>query len=87
MRHYSNEMHSLFRRTAGPEFSWGEQQAKALEIVSAAQAEVERLRNRIDQSTRFWIEATQIAIQKGDFRPLNLRVDASRTPFQATETD
>ena len=44
MRHYSHEMHSLLRRTAGPEFGWGEGQNKALEIASAAQDEVEQLR-------------------------------------------
>ena len=49
MRHYSHEMHSLLRRTAGPEFGWGEGQNKALEIVSAAQDEVERLRVAIDK--------------------------------------
>lgn len=48
MRHYSHEMHSLLRRTAGPEFSWGEQESKALEIASAAQTEIERLRDLLN---------------------------------------
>ena len=55
-------------------------------LMRHAANEIDRLRKRIEQSKHFWIEAAEIALQKGDFRPLKLRVDAARTPFQATET-
>ena len=56
--------------------------------------EIDWLRSDIDRmiyqrnlSKKKWIEAAEWAIQKGDFRPLQLRIDASQTPFEATETD
>lgn len=55
------------------------------ELQSVAN-EIERLEKRIARLQHFWIEAAEIAIQRGDFRPLQLRVDASREPFTATET-
>ena len=48
--------------------------------------QLERVRKQYERSQRCWIEAAEIAIQKGDFRPLQRRIDASRTPFTATET-
>lgn len=46
----------------------------------------DRAREQYARSQRLWIEAAEIAIQKGDFRPLQLRIDASRETFTATET-
>mgnify|MGYP000430353029 CR=1 FL=1 len=40
---------------------------------------IERLEQRLERSRKYWVEAAEIAIRTGDFRPLKLRVDACQT--------
>lgn len=53
----------------------------------AADQHAVRAMNAREVSQRLWVEAAEIAIQKGDFRSLQLRVDACNEPFEATETE
>lgn len=53
----------------------------------AADRHAVRAMEQRERSSRKWCEAAEIAIQKGDFRPLQLRVDACKAPFEATETN
>lgn len=57
------------------------------DIERAIAREITRLREQYARSQRYWIEAAELAIQKGDFRPLKFRIDASEAgPTEFTET-
>ena len=64
MRHYSHEMYSLLRSTAGPEFSWGEQAKGALKIASAAQDDVERVRGALQTLLKYFGGPQGVAMQE-----------------------
>lgn len=56
-------------------------------LADRYEAQIKRMREQYERSQRYWIEAAETAIQRGDFRPLQLRIDMAKSgPVEITET-